>query len=142
MVSVATIVPVGQKIRLAREYARPPLSQYDLADRLQTKRSAVANWETERSMPSDRWVQAIASAVGVPFDWFYDGLPGPPRQSPNAIREQVAQYDPITLAPVRSWVADNAGFAQDTEIVFLSEESNAVVPLSFLTGGANCVLNW
>lgn len=70
----ASMIEVGQKIRLAREAMRPTWTQQELAMRMGVARSRVANWEANRAAPKPEFVEKIASLTGIAYEWFFDGL--------------------------------------------------------------------
>lgn len=79
-------VNLHEKIKMARKYARPALSQEDLGKLLSVSRGAVANWES-RQLPSSEEVTKIARVLAVPVAWFYDGVDAPP---PAQVHETTA----------------------------------------------------
>jgi ribosome-binding protein aMBF1 (putative translation factor) len=65
---VAAYEHVAQEMRLAFQIAearrRAGLTQQELAERIQTKQSVVARWESGRQKPSTRNLERIAKATG------------------------------------------------------------------------------
>lgn len=70
------------RIRKAREHAG--LKQEELAQKMETTRQTLGRWENGSHTPTDKNLQALAEATGVPLEWFYqdDAVP-PPSDSPN-----------------------------------------------------------
>jgi len=67
---------IGEKVRLARKAAKPPVTQADLAARLQVQgikldRVAISKIETGYREVTDVEVYAVAKALGVPINWFF-----------------------------------------------------------------------
>lgn len=67
----------GQKIALARRYARPALTQAQLAKKLGVDRSALARAESS-GQAKHALISAVADLLGVDANWFYDGSESPP----------------------------------------------------------------
>ncbi len=67
---------IGDRVRLARKKANPPITQTDLAARLQThgmhmERITITKIETGYREVSDIEAKAIAEALGVSISWLY-----------------------------------------------------------------------
>ncbi len=67
---------IGERVRLARKKARPPLTQIDLAARLQTMglpmdQAAVSRIESGFHVVTDMEIAAIAKALGVTVGWLF-----------------------------------------------------------------------
>ena len=67
---------VGERVRLARKMAKPPVTQADLVARLQLQglrleRPAISKIETGYREVSDVEVDAIAKALGVSVNWLF-----------------------------------------------------------------------
>lgn len=67
---------IGNRVRLARKNAKPPITQADLAARLQIKglrvdRAAISKIETGYREVSDIEAAAISEALGVSISWFF-----------------------------------------------------------------------
>ncbi len=65
---------IGERVRLARERAKPPITQADLAARLQIKglrleRVTISKIETGYREVTDVETLAIAKALGVTVSW-------------------------------------------------------------------------
>jgi transcriptional regulator with XRE-family HTH domain len=65
---------IGERVRLARERAKPPITQADLAARLQIEglrleRVAISKIETGYREVTDVEAIAIAKALGVTISW-------------------------------------------------------------------------
>lgn len=58
------------RIRKAREHAG--LKQDELAQKLDTTRQTLGRWENGSHTPTEKNLQALAEATGVPLDWFYE----------------------------------------------------------------------
>lgn len=69
---------LSDKLRTARDWHRPPITQEELATRLGIKRSTYANYETGRIKVTERVVATLADVFKIPVEWFYDERPGPP----------------------------------------------------------------
>lgn len=69
---------LGDKLRLAREYHRPSLTQEAMATRLNLKRATYANFESGRINPSEKLISLVSDVLRIPLEWFYDERPGPP----------------------------------------------------------------
>lgn len=67
---------IGDRVKLARKKANPPITQTDLAARLQThglhmERITITKIETGHREVNDIEVKAIAQALGVTISWLY-----------------------------------------------------------------------
>lgn len=67
---------IGDRVRLARTGAKPPITQEELAARLQVRglrieRAAISKIETGYREVTDVEVVAIARALGVSISWLY-----------------------------------------------------------------------
>ncbi len=67
---------IGERVRLARIKARPPITQTDLAARLQTlglqvDQAAVSRIESGSHEVTDVEVAIIAKALGVKVGWLF-----------------------------------------------------------------------
>jgi transcriptional regulator with XRE-family HTH domain len=65
---------IGERVRLARERAKPIITQGDLAARLQVEglrleRVTISKIETGYREVTDVEAMAIAKALGVPISW-------------------------------------------------------------------------
>lgn len=56
------------RIRKAREHAG--LKQEELAQKLETTRQTLGRWENGSHTPTEKNLQALAEATGVPIEWF------------------------------------------------------------------------
>ena len=68
---------IGERVRLARERAKPRITQVDLAARLQIKglrleRVAISKIETGYREVTDVEAIVIAKALGVTISWLLD----------------------------------------------------------------------
>ncbi len=73
---------VGERIRLARRTAKPPVSQDALAARLQTQgfkleQAAISKIETGRRTVSAVEAAAMARALGVSVGWLFGECQAP-----------------------------------------------------------------
>jgi len=142
---------IGDKIRNARESQTPPWSQADLEKATGRKglKHRIGYLETTPSAkPREGDVEAIAVALGIPVDWFFDGRDSPvpsrgqsahliARESINAERlydDAVAAGMSVMVA-VRSWRGALAGSDPNDEEPFVQEEYPAEMPSAFLIGG-------
>jgi transcriptional regulator with XRE-family HTH domain len=69
---------IGDKVRLARKEAKPPITQADLAARLQIKglridRATISKIETGYREVTDVEAAAISEALGVSISWLFGG---------------------------------------------------------------------
>ena len=67
---------IGDRVRLARKTANPPVTQLDLAARLQIQglrleRAAISKIETGYREVTDIETVAIAKALNVPIRWLF-----------------------------------------------------------------------
>ena len=67
---------IGQRVQLARKKARPPITQTDLAARLQTlglhlDQAAISRIESGAHEVTDVEVAVIAKALGVTAGWLF-----------------------------------------------------------------------
>lgn len=67
---------IGERVRLARKGANPPITQLDLAARLQIQgmeldRVTISKIETGYREVTDIEAKAIAKALGVTISWLY-----------------------------------------------------------------------
>jgi transcriptional regulator with XRE-family HTH domain len=67
---------IGNRVRLARKNAKPPITQADLAARLQVKglrvdRATISKIETGYREVSDIEAAAISEALGVSISWLF-----------------------------------------------------------------------
>jgi transcriptional regulator with XRE-family HTH domain len=65
---------IGERVRLARKRAKPPITQNDLAARLQVQgsrleRVTISKIETGYREVTDMEAMAIAKALGVTVSW-------------------------------------------------------------------------
>lgn len=65
---------VGDRVRLARKKAKPPITQIDLAARLQVdgvklEQAAISKIEAGYRVVTDIEIKAIARALGVTVGW-------------------------------------------------------------------------
>lgn len=66
---MARIVPVGHRVKAAREAAG--MSQEQLADAVGVTRNTVYNLESESTKPKADTLWRIAQATGKSLDWFF-----------------------------------------------------------------------
>lgn len=70
---------VGDKVRAARDAKVPPWSVETLHRLSGVSAHAIRQWEQGRTQhPKPQDVQAVADALEIPIEWFYDGQPGEP----------------------------------------------------------------
>ena len=74
---------IGEKVRLARKRANPPITQSDLAARLQVQglrleRAAISKIETGYRVVTDVETAAIAKALGVRISSLFGESDGAP----------------------------------------------------------------
>jgi len=67
---------IGDRVRLARKRAKPPIAQTDLAARLQTQglrleQAAISKIEAGYREVTDVEAAAIAKALGVTINWLF-----------------------------------------------------------------------
>jgi len=67
---------IGERVKVARKTARPPITQADLAARLQVQglrleRAAISKTETGYRVVTDVETSAIAKALGVSISWLF-----------------------------------------------------------------------
>ena len=67
---------VGERVRLARKSVTPPITQADLAARLQIlgsilDRVTISKIETGYREVTDKEAKAIAESLGVTISWLY-----------------------------------------------------------------------
>ena len=67
---------VGERMRLARERAKPPVTQIDLVARLQIQglrleQAAISKIEAGKREVTDVEVVAIAKALGITVSWLF-----------------------------------------------------------------------
>lgn len=67
---------IGERVHLARKRAKPPITQADLAARLQVQglkieRVTISKIETGYREVTDMEAAAIAKALGVSISWLY-----------------------------------------------------------------------
>ena len=70
-------VDVGDKLKMARRYHAPALTQSALAQVLGVDTSTVGRWEADNHIPSGKLPQ-LAMLLNVKEEWFYDGSDLPP----------------------------------------------------------------
>lgn len=76
-------VSKGRKLKKAREWHRPPLSQEGFARLIGTTRASLAKYETEAIQPPDDVIALAAKVCGIPHAWFFDGEETPPPEPPQ-----------------------------------------------------------
>jgi len=139
-------VEVGDKLKLARSYHQPALTQAKLAERLGVDTSTVGRWESKNHIPEDM-LDRVAGVFSVPGEWFFDGGDEPPpatqlkEEEPNIrpkaqgdlSRSELSLRDYLMVA-IPVWRGVMAG--SDDECVFVepSELEFREVPL-YLTLG-------
>jgi arginine repressor len=69
---------IGQRVRLARAMAKPPVSQEDLVGRLarlgiQMTQTAVSKLENQQRYVMDYEAAAIAKALKISVAWLFEG---------------------------------------------------------------------
>lgn len=85
------MVTLSMRVRRARSLART--TQSELARRLNVKRSAVSQWESESgTTPSVAHLIQIACETGVCFEWLATGR-GPTRPDADAFSEAAVVMD-------------------------------------------------
>lgn len=86
------------RIRKAREHAG--LKQEELAQKLETTRQTLGRWENGSHAPTEKNLQALAEATGVPVEWFYqDGTQQPSQATPQRFLVEVSG-DTLTASPL------------------------------------------
>lgn len=131
--------PVGKKIARARAYARPAITQSELAEALSLSRDAVANYETGRSKVPLETLRKIASMTGFPIQWFTDGEDSePPPDNKLAILTSVeetaaasstVEIEYLGVVPCGGWempTSDSAKIAVSATVATLRGEVAAV----------------
>lgn len=86
------------RIRKAREHAG--LKQEELAQAIGFTRQTLGRWENGSHTPTEKNLQALAEATGVPVGWFYqeDTAPAPAEASPGLLPPTIRTGDlPISL---------------------------------------------
>lgn len=63
---------MGERLRAAREKAG--LTQSQVAEALKVSASSVKQWETDRSVPRDEQLQALAEAISADLGWLLTGI--------------------------------------------------------------------
>lgn len=137
---------VGDKLKLARDYHRPALTQAELADRLGVDTSTVGRWESKNHIPK-HVRQRLASIFAVDEGWFFDGREEPPPvvqlkdEEPNIrpkpqgdlTRSEMSLKD-FLMAAVPVWRSVRAGSGDECVFIEPSEIESREVPL-YLTLG-------
>lgn len=127
----------GQKLKRARDWHQPRLTQQDLADLIEySHREHISNWEKTGVFPSGK-LEAISRAIGIDIQWFLDGKDS----YPNA-QVVIVENDPATIAgfaqtaAIRSWSSAMAGFDGEDGHFELDPDPQEV-PTAFLIGGTS-----
>lgn len=82
---------IGEKVKLARRKAKPPITQIDLAARLQTlglqvDQAAVSRIESGSHEVTDVEIAMIAKALGVTGGWLFGESNDRDRGSPSHLK--------------------------------------------------------
>lgn len=85
---------VAEKIKKARDWSRPSLSQDDLSRLSGVNRSTIARYENNAPVPTAA-LQRLADALRLPMGWFLDGADTEPPfgTAPLVARERRQGYD-------------------------------------------------
>lgn len=148
---------VGQKLKLARTYHRPRLTQEELANQMGIDRTLISKWENLKAEPSVETIAQIALKLGLPTDWFWDRKNSAPpsplfqevQQSvkeartpyaveepiifihPDSHRQILGKYNADDLVALPLWQGVLAA-DDDGECYYVEEEAPYMVPPFFL----------
>lgn len=118
---------VGEKIKRARLFHRPPLSQRGLSQLTDFTRNQIANFETGRTPVDDADLRQIAHALSAPYAWFLDGADTPPPPTSNVqeielgTRAQPNLVRYLGTVPAGDWEAPTG---DDWDYIEVSESVN------------------
>jgi transcriptional regulator with XRE-family HTH domain len=79
-------VEIAEKIKEARRYASPALTQEGLAKLVGRSRALIARWENGTSIPKSVDLVPLAERLRIDVRWFFDGKEGPPPISDEDLR--------------------------------------------------------
>lgn len=93
----------GEKIRIARESLSPKMTQSQLADAINIKRSRLAQYEAGRTSPPAKILSQIAEVTGRDLAWFLEGAD----ENSHRLRwDAISLIRPATpFVRMRSWPA-------------------------------------
>lgn len=81
--------------RITKARTHAGLNQGELAEKLGVSRNTLNRWESGSRNPSEKNLQALAEATGVPVEWFYQDTPASPSEAPSALPDRIV----LTLSP-------------------------------------------
>ena len=137
---------VGAKIRRARKYHAPALTQEDLAASMRIDRSTLSKWESGGNVPSSE-LERLASLLNVPLGWLTDGEDtAPPRaETPVVTQETGSTVRKISLSgtpllPIQLVGHAGAGLGvsdvdPDSDHIFVPERLAQLGGLAWMVSG-------
>jgi phage repressor protein C with HTH and peptisase S24 domain len=140
-------VEPGEKLKAAREYNSPYLTQAKLAKLLKVDTSTVGRWEASNHIPEDQ-LPRLADKLGIDEAWFVDGSDElPPRRkvlkeespnikpvNPNAMSRMEASIREGLLVGIPVWKGVRAGSSEECVFIEPDEIDVREIPL-YLTLG-------
>lgn len=81
--------------RITKARTHAGLNQSELAQKMGLSRNTLGRWESGANTPTEKNLQALAEATGVPVEWFYQDIPASPPEATSALPDRIV----LTLSP-------------------------------------------
>lgn len=86
--------------RITKARTHAGLNQSELAQKMGLSRNTLGRWESGANTPTEKNLQALAEATGVPVEWFYqDETSHPSQATPQRFLVEVSG-DTLTASPL------------------------------------------
>lgn len=86
--------------RITKARTHAGLNQSELAQKMGLSRNTLGRWESGFNTPTEKNLQALAEATGVPVEWFYqDQTTQAPQSAPQRFLVEVSG-DTLTASPL------------------------------------------
>lgn len=137
---------LGEKIRRARKYHAPALTQEELAQSMNIDRSTLSKWESGGNVPSTELTR-LSEFLGVPEGWLLDEGDTPPPRSvsriasapePNGLRKVSLAGTPLAAIPMVGHAGAGAGVSDvdpDSDHIFVPERLAQLGGLAWMVSG-------
>jgi len=130
-----TGLTVGEKLKRARKFRKPSLTQEEFAEHIGVNRSTLSRYEVGAVIP-DETLKQIAERLKIPLGWFLDGRDSDPPYGAVTLLESLegTAVNPRTLGTsiaLPMWAGIVAGHGQEC---YFNDEETAMqeVPLMLL----------